>query len=554
MKLFMLTGAIVFIFCSSNSANAQTTGDFRTINSGNWKTAASWQRYNGTAWVAAVSPPTFNNGKIAIRQGHTITVADSVYADQITVNSGGVLDIVSGRLFLMNGPGTDLVCSGRLKVANNAVLERDSSQSAATSSVDYKNDTLFESGGISPDVSFDGTTAQVIVGSGYMGTAIVNNLLGLQITGTVSFNLVKFIVGKINVTGTGLLVTSQYSNGFIGQDNHNYIEGKVVCIVYDSSLHTFNLPIGKGQYMPAVLKLRQDSLVQTGFGITITSGTPPAHTLPATLDRVSSVRFYTIDKSSSVAHIKTGSLQLSYLADDKVSDIAKLRIAKSEGAAWKNLGGIGSGLPSGVITTTVNFTTPGDFVLANATGGGNTLPINIASFNAIAHRNFVLLNWKVLEEANIRLYQLQRKAINNGDWENIASVTVNNTGSYNYTDEANKKAGKLLYRLLQINKDGKKFYSKEVAVMLSAPLNGITIVELYPNPVEQVLHVMIEDKTSAMVDVNISNMVGRVLISRVCMTNEPLNIPVEMLKNGQYVITAYNSKTSEKAVMKFVKK
>ena len=247
-------------------------------------------------------------------------------------------------------------------------------------------------------------------------------------------------------------------------------------------------------------------------------------------------------------------MQLSYLADDKVSDIAKLRIAKSEGAAWKNLGGIGSGLPSGVITTTVNFTTPGDFVLANATGGGNTLPINIASFNAIAHRNIVLINWKVLEEANIRLYQLQRKAINNGDWENIASVTVNNTGSYNYTDEANKKSWKLLYRLVQVNKDGIMFYSKEVAVILSAPANGITIVELYPNPVEQVLHVMIEDNTSAMVDVNISNMVGRVLISRVCMTNEPLNIPVEMLKNGQYVITAYNSKTSEKAVMKFVKK
>lgn len=293
--------------------------------------------------------------------------------------------------------------------------------------------------------------------------------------------------------------------------------------------------------------------MQTGFGITITSGTPPAHTLPATLDRVSNVRFYSVDKSSSVAHIKTGSLQLSYMADDKVSDTLKLRIAKSEGSAWKNLGGIGYGLPSGVITTTVNFTTPGDFVLANATGGGNTLPINIASFNAIAHRNIVLINWKVLEEANIKLYQLQRKAINIGDWENIASVTVNNTGSYNYTDEANKKGGKLLYRLVQVNKDGNIFYSKEVAVMLSAPANGFKIVELYPNPVEQVLHLMIEDNKSAMVDVNISNMEGRLLINRICKTNDPLNIPVDMLKKGQYIITAYK-KTNEKAVMKFVKK
>jgi hypothetical protein len=93
------------------TTNAQSAGDYRSAATGNWSEAANWERFNGAAWVAAPSAPASSDGVISILSGHTITINSTVTADQVVVNSGGILTQASD-LNLDNGAGNDLTVNG----------------------------------------------------------------------------------------------------------------------------------------------------------------------------------------------------------------------------------------------------------------------------------------------------------------------------------------------------------------------------------------------------------------------------------------------------------
>jgi hypothetical protein len=107
-KIYLL---MIFVAGSLFIAHAQSIGDYRSAASGNWSDAATWERFNGAAWVAAPSAPVSSDGVISIINGHTITINSAVTADQILVNSGGILTQTSD-LNLDNGAGNDLTVNG----------------------------------------------------------------------------------------------------------------------------------------------------------------------------------------------------------------------------------------------------------------------------------------------------------------------------------------------------------------------------------------------------------------------------------------------------------
>lgn len=106
------TGAL----CLPPDAAADAPGDYRSAASGNWGDAATWQVFDGTQWVAASTPPTSANGVITVRNGHTVTIADSVSVDQVVIEAGGQVTIASGQtITLANGTETyDLTVAGAL--------------------------------------------------------------------------------------------------------------------------------------------------------------------------------------------------------------------------------------------------------------------------------------------------------------------------------------------------------------------------------------------------------------------------------------------------------
>jgi hypothetical protein len=555
IKLLALLFATTII-SNTTMLLAQTAGDYRSVTTGLWRVASTWQRYSGTTWVGATTPPSFTDGKISIRVGHTVTSDSIAKADQVVIDSGGTLHLVvatgTSTLTLHNGAGFDLVCNGSLIVDANTILERET----GLETIEYKNATLSNSGGISPEITFDGNVAQKVIGSGYNGAIILNNSKNLEITGTQSYGSVNFINGKILVTGNGNFVATEYGKTFTGQSTSRFIDGKVDCIIYTGVPITFSLPLGKGnEYLPVVFTVKQDTgtspSIETHFIFTIKDSAPATRTLPSSLSRVSSVRYFNIVRQASASTILSASLQLPYTANDGVSDTLKLRVARGVGTQWVNLGGTGKGLPVGDITTTANFTSFGDFVLANAVGGGNTLPLHITAFDAAIKGNSVLLQWSAENQSDISHFILER---NNGkdNWEQLTIINKHTDAVYSYTDKTNHGSTTYQYRLKEVYKDSHWSYSKIVAVKFADNV-AMHIEAMYPNPATTILHYTVASAKDDNIDVKVTDMRGRLLIIKKATCNQPEILEISKLQRATYFLTIVNKRTGENLVKEIAK-
>jgi hypothetical protein len=97
---------------------------FRTVTSGNWGDISTWETSNngGLTWVPATSTPDNSSGQITILNGHTVTVAADVTADEVTVASGGQVTISPGiTLTIANGANAiDFTVNGTM--SNSGVV------------------------------------------------------------------------------------------------------------------------------------------------------------------------------------------------------------------------------------------------------------------------------------------------------------------------------------------------------------------------------------------------------------------------------------------------
>jgi len=551
MKKNLLFIALLTIMCV-HSLKAQSLGDYRTKNIGNWSAATTWQMFNGVTWVNALLPPSNASGAITIRD--SVQIADTVFADQITIDSGVVL-LVKGRLVLMNGIGTDLLCKGRLAVAATGNVANDTLLGGST--ISYRAAELNTAGGVSPDITFEGPVTQTINGPGYFSVMIVNNPKNVIVAGNEGFSGVNFVEGRVIVSGN--LLVSQYGVGFSGQNAKRFIDGDVVCIIYDKSKITFTLPIGKnGHYSPIVLKLQQDSAVQTEVLVSSRDTAPAKRTLPATLDRVSTVRFVNISKLPSAGKITSAYLQMWYDSTDGVKDPVNLRIARSDNPIWKDLGGVGTGSPGGSITVSTLTTLPagGDFVLANATGGANTLPLRFTSFTTnLVKQNAVMLNWTTAEELNTGHFNVQRKEGNNAAWQtigNVAAAHQSTASTYNYLDVNVKNNTTYFYQIQEVDKNGNIYTSKTLQVRTGGTA-GMDVNLMYPNPARDVLNYYVSSAANDAVTVTVYGNNGKTMQSQKVVANQNLQVFIKTLPAGIYYFTVMNNKTGEKVTKKFVK-
>ena len=112
------------------------------------------------------------------------------------------------------------------------------------------------------------------------------------------------------------------------------------------------------------------------------------------------------------------------------------------------------------------------------------VPVELASFTAIADRNRTLLNWATASETNNLGFYVQRRAESIGEWTDLGFVrghgTTANTQRYAFTDEE-LQPGRYRYRLRQVDFDGTFEYSPEIKVTVSLP-NRFTLAQNYPNP------------------------------------------------------------------------
>jgi fibronectin-binding autotransporter adhesin len=378
-------------------------------------------------------------------------------------------------------------------------------------------------------VAFTGTSSTAFTNSGTKGTSMKN--ITMNKTGGASFTLNNSVGVPANggLTFTsGLLNTSASAYLFLMDEtctapsltdaSTSYINGPMR---YDMSVSAstkiLNFPVGSGaDCRPFVLTTRHASATSYSYlgqavgspASMLVDGTGNSWIRPATVDTVSGVRYWTIDRTVTSTSVSASNTNLSYSAgtyplvqfyfgtNDFVYQGTNLTIVKNTSAApttWIDIGAscaLGSfATPqSGNITSTTSgtpFNSFSTFALGSKNAGWNSLPIELLSFSAIPNGEKVNVKWETSTETNNKYFTIERS----GDGTNFTEITTVNSKAFNgnskialnyQTTDTNPLNSTSYYRLKQTDYNGKYKYFNMVSVDLEASKN-ITF-SIYPNP------------------------------------------------------------------------
>ncbi len=152
---------------------------------------------------------------------------------------------------------------------------------------------------------------------------------------------------------------------------------------------------------------------------------------------------------------------------------------------------------------------------------GNIIPVELVSFNAALKNNFVTLAWSTATETNNSGFEVERKS-DSKNWEKVGFVTgkgsTTEKQNYQFVDLLdNIKGDRIVYRLKQIDFDGKINYSKSIEVAFTP--ETFSLDQNYPNPFNPTTTIRFGLPTKSNVTLKVFNSLGQI---------------VEEIINGQY--------------------
>jgi photosystem II stability/assembly factor-like uncharacterized protein len=171
-----------------------------------------------------------------------------------------------------------------------------------------------------------------------------------------------------------------------------------------------------------------------------------------------------------------------------ISGTPEKYITEDGGITWID---ISSDLPSGfnsfnAVTNKLGFAV-GGLGLVLRYNDTTYIPVELTYFTSLVIGNDITLNWKTATETNNQGFQIERretKKERSEKWNTISFVsgngTTTETHSYSFVDK-NLASGKYLYRLKQIDYDGKFKYYNIIEVEVGTP-SAFLLSQNYPNP------------------------------------------------------------------------
>jgi hypothetical protein len=192
------------------------------------------------------------------------------------------------------------------------------------------------------------------------------------------------------------------------------------------------------------------------------------------------------------------------------------------------------------------------------------MPVELTSFTAQINDNKIVLNWQTATEVNNYGFEIQKSLVIShqslGNWEKVGFVqgsgNSNSPKEYSFTDE-NPTAGKIQYRLKQIDIDGNyKYYSTIAEVNISlTDVNvgtrpGVFVLEQnYPNPFNPTTRIKYSIPNSSEVKIKVYNILGTEIATLVNGYKEAGNYEIEFnadkLTSGLYIYQITAGKYSE---------
>jgi len=173
-----------------------------------------------------------------------------------------------------------------------------------------------------------------------------------------------------------------------------------------------------------------------------------------------------------------------------------------------------------------------------------SLPVKLTQFTAAKQNDNVLLQWKTAYEQNSSHFNVQR-SLDGVNFTDIGSVNASGNTSlettYQFIDNTAKTAsmGKtILYRLKEVDKDGRNEISSVVTIKFSDNTGDLTIMQ---NPVTEELRLQLNVKSKQAVNLVVTDAVGKQVLAKNILLNPGQTatvLPVSTLANGVYYITA----------------
>ncbi|GMU87432.1 MAG: hypothetical protein AMXMBFR48_26730 [Ignavibacteriales bacterium] len=140
------------------------------------------------------------------------------------------------------------------------------------------------------------------------------------------------------------------------------------------------------------------------------------------------------------------------------------------------------------------------------------LPVELIAFRGYATESGVKLNWQTATEVNNYGFEIHRSVKgSDADWEDIGFVIGNGNSnsekSYSFTDGSVAPGIKYLYRLKQIDTDGKFEYSQQVSVFTGKP-EKFSLEQNYPNPFNPATTIEFSLPAASVVQIEVYDMLG----------------------------------------------
>ena len=475
-----------------------TTGNITEIGTGEFSGINATLVVSGSSNLMASSPITVANLVLDMTSGGLILDNDP---QAITFTN---LNIITGIYDGANAniPGDlTLGSSGVLDFTGITTIDVDGDfDNSSTLDLNASGVTAFNLGGgflndgtftAPSSFIFDGTSTQTL--SSDLALTHCTKSGG----GTLNLNANLSVSGQLTLTNgiiassTTHLLTLGSAASISGGNASSHVSTAMAQTIASTTTTSKTFPLGDGtNYRPISLTLTQSSASETTYTTTIVAGPPPTRTNPVGIAKVSNIRYYTVTQSpantlSSTAGANVASI--TYGTDDLVSDESFLKIAKDDGSAWADLGrnlSVGSNANAGTISSTLDFNTLGDFVLASELDA--VLPVEYRYFRINGFEDGVTLLWATNQEIQNDYFQVQQST-DGIDFQDVGKVDGHGDSKelVHYKFKVmHPPLGVSYYRLKQVDLDGKENFS---AIALANWFPGNTI-KVYPNPVQDKLH------------------------------------------------------------------
>ncbi len=187
--------------------------------------------------------------------------------------------------------------------------------------------------------------------------------------------------------------------------------------------------------------------------------------------------------------------------------------------------------PGNYYVTATNTLAP-NLTLFSDTITISPLPLTWLNFSAKPDNSSVQLNWQTTKEVNTDYFNIQHSS-DGAKFSNIGKLSAidNGTSSYSFTDQYPINETNY-YCLESIDKDGTHSFSKVVSVRLSINNYQLSIA---PNPARDytIIHLpnMVDATTLSVYDIT-----GRRVIEQPCADKAEMQLNVQSLTNGTYIV------------------